>query len=273
MERIGYCRLCGLKKTLTHDHVPPKSCFNSGLIKTTRLSDDNYFLLSQNGLKLQSVCRECNNDYLGGKFDLDFSVFVKDIAKYYYHNKFAKLKLMRFAFKANSRNIARSIIGHLLAANFTKENIVEPLPEKHSDFVDNLYKCFWIGDDEYFNKIRIYFWIHQYRTIEINPFFTFALLGSEDSTIFGALLKFFPLGIYVVEKEKIDKYLKVDLSEIIVSTDNIIVDYNNVQESNFPLSEINKDNNKWLVAFVDSGKNIKGIKSEFYNKTHIIKPF
>ena len=72
---IGKCHICGNEKELSWEHIPPKSSGNKLTIKyytsEELLADDvlsgaadissKRYHLSQGGLKMQTICEDCNN--------------------------------------------------------------------------------------------------------------------------------------------------------------------------------------------------------------------
>ena len=85
-EEIGICKICGEKKKLTFEHIPPKVAFN----KTTKyysFTQDEYYknknLLKfkpkgkvlQGGLGFYCLCKDCNS-FLGKNYVRPFSDFV-----------------------------------------------------------------------------------------------------------------------------------------------------------------------------------------------------
>lgn len=71
VETVGICRVCGLEKPLTREHVPPRAALN----------DDYYYLATfdqmleagpeplkegpryQGGIYFEALCKDCNNNY------------------------------------------------------------------------------------------------------------------------------------------------------------------------------------------------------------------
>lgn len=85
-EVIGFCKLCGEKKKLTFEHIPPRVAFN----KTTKyysIPSDEYYssknLLKlkpkgnviQGGVGLHCLCKDCNS-FLGQNYVRPYSDFV-----------------------------------------------------------------------------------------------------------------------------------------------------------------------------------------------------
>jgi len=59
----GRCRLCGTHGPLSAEHIPPQSAGNTGPKQTMQIADvllGRPFSEYQNGLRVASLCRECN---------------------------------------------------------------------------------------------------------------------------------------------------------------------------------------------------------------------
>lgn len=116
MPKTGKCAICGQRKQLSYDHIPPKCCGNNGesyyisftpeyLGNGVRMAKRKH---SQNGIKFQTICSECNNG-LGGKYDENlgaFRQFVIDAINGRKHEK---------GFDLN--NVIKAVVGHLLSAS------------------------------------------------------------------------------------------------------------------------------------------------------------
>ena len=85
-ENIGICKLCGEKKKLTFEHIPPRVAYN----KTTTyysIPQDEYYSsknllkfkpkgkILQGGVGLYCLCKECNS-FLGQNYVRPYSDFV-----------------------------------------------------------------------------------------------------------------------------------------------------------------------------------------------------
>src|SRR5690349_12506408 len=62
----GYCRLCGDRKVLTQEHIPPKAAFNherrvfETMQDALRLSGQKHSIF-QGGIQKTTLCESCNN--------------------------------------------------------------------------------------------------------------------------------------------------------------------------------------------------------------------
>ena len=113
---IDICNICSERKKLSRDHVPPKTCYNSGKFEYTSIfpeieKNKENVQKVQNGIKFRTICEQCNNERLGlfdkslkDFYDYIFSIVISDIVvpeKVYYTGDINK--------------ICRSIFGHVLS--------------------------------------------------------------------------------------------------------------------------------------------------------------
>src|SRR5665647_2533871 len=86
-KKIGICRLCGERKELTFEHIPPKSSFNrntgyhiSPVINVLESEDpfntNSKGLQKQGGIGNHSLCSECNS-FLGINYVDAYNDWVK----------------------------------------------------------------------------------------------------------------------------------------------------------------------------------------------------
>lgn len=114
---VGKCAICGEKKQLSYDHIPPKCCGNSSdsyyisftpeyLGEGMRMTKHKH---SQNGIKFLTICNDCNNN-LGAKYDKylgDFRQYVIEATKGNDNPKYS----------FDITKVVKGLIGHLLAAS------------------------------------------------------------------------------------------------------------------------------------------------------------
>jgi len=70
-DKNHFCNICKSKTLLTWDHVPPQGGIDitpveqeTILERLTASKDDRQYLISQNGVKYRTICKDCN-DRLG----------------------------------------------------------------------------------------------------------------------------------------------------------------------------------------------------------------
>jgi hypothetical protein len=114
--RVGFCRICGSNCELTYDHVPPQSCFNNTRIVLHSFPGYEYNQFYNSGLKIRSICSNCNNNILGGNFDQELASFVKRINYNIFSKKYGIIRHKNNSYTIKSRMVLKSILGHILAA-------------------------------------------------------------------------------------------------------------------------------------------------------------
>lgn len=142
-SKSDICNICEKKSDLTWDHVPPKNCFNDNKTEYNSLFGDlikedeklsKQFLIAQNGIKFRSICKECNNSLLGAIYDIE----LKELVDILNLMMISNVKLPNeTVINVNVNRIARSIIGHLLAAkkDYDSKTLIDKRLRKF--FLDN----------------------------------------------------------------------------------------------------------------------------------------
>lgn len=89
-KHLGECAICGKTRTLTFEHIPPKSAFNNQPVKQYNVFnsfgtsnkpwdfDGLKYINAQKGKGFYSLCRECNNN-TGAWYGKDYCEFVQKI--------------------------------------------------------------------------------------------------------------------------------------------------------------------------------------------------
>lgn len=154
---VGECKICGLIKELTKEHIPPKSAMNSGKIKlinpdeTVKLltgnkppweKDDLKYSISQNGLIKNTLCKKCNNftgrNYVD--FYKNFVLSVNDIIQEYKITTGLKVAIEYDKF--NHLRVFKQIITMFASLS----NITTRYP-KTRDFILDVYQTEFPSDD------------------------------------------------------------------------------------------------------------------------------
>ena len=116
---IDFCNICGEKRKLTEDHVPPKFWHNSSQKRYSIAFSTgdppqakNLFPWKANhGITYKSICQECNS-WLGSEADKEMKVVCDAVHKQLHSKIF--LRYASVEIKVN--RVARSVVGHMLAA-------------------------------------------------------------------------------------------------------------------------------------------------------------
>ena len=163
-NHIDYCNICGEKKELTWDHVPPQSSlFQPDMLANTLFStlpsEKEYMRHYQSGIKYRSICAKCNNMVLGNN-DSEYKRFIKSV-----HNQLLeKLEISQgviqsidtIIVKTKINRLLRSICGHLLAMKDTYDNQV---------LSDVYMRNYVLNEQLIFDKEYFYVWIYPYATV------------------------------------------------------------------------------------------------------------
>jgi hypothetical protein len=157
-NNIDICNICGEKKQMTWDHVPPKATGNNGAIVTNVLTrglpeSNKYQKKYQNGIRFKSLCQECNNSLIG-KYDMDYKKFTEDIKNILSTD----LILPQYiSAKVKINRVCRAICGHFLAAkNFYDDQTTVDKKLREYIFNPNLSGK---------NITKLYYWVYPYDEI------------------------------------------------------------------------------------------------------------
>ena len=212
----GFCRICGKYAPLTDDHVPPKSCGNRR--RTIFEIGNEKKLIMQNGFHCKTICAECNNNLLGGDLDKVFKKLYERVKAF----KRSGLHLpgIPLEIDVDIKKLFRSIIAHFFAVSVYNRDlsIKEVLStEITEDYISHNCRQFVLGDEPLPGNVDIYYWYYPYSNIMINPFFLYTLhaFTEQKRDIYGAMIKFFPIAIFILDKKSSTAYpqgRKVDFS-------------------------------------------------------------
>ncbi|WP_228894785.1 hypothetical protein [Pseudoduganella aquatica] len=207
----GYCVLCGHFGELTRDHVPPKGCAEISNSVLTRLiaetdsgKSEGQSLRIQGGLKFKSICGDCNNGRLGTKYDPELKAFVDSMrAGLTIAAKNVALHRVVHA-KADLHAVARSVIGHLLAAHAVTETEAWRADIGASE---SLRQYFLDPALQFPAEWRLYCWPYFSRRqiiLRHAAWMDVSLDRPSDKTIYGHVLKFLPFGFWLVRDQPSD---------------------------------------------------------------------
>lgn len=91
-QTLGICHICKQNRVLTEEHIPPKSTFNNGTVKTYRfidlISSNGYpwevdgikYKLQQGGARYYTLCEQCNN-LCGVRYVPEYKKIVQGISQ------------------------------------------------------------------------------------------------------------------------------------------------------------------------------------------------
>lgn len=207
----GFCAICGQFGELTRDHVPPQGCVyitNAVLSRLTMDSQstgkqrDSIFI--QGGLKFQTLCGTCNNDRLGLHYDPELKHFV-DQMRTGMQAVARNVVLPRIVrVKADLHLVARSVVGHILAAHSVEDT------QKWRDDIgasESLRQYFLHSEREFPSEWRLYCWPYLSRKQVIlrhAGWMDISLPNAGDKTVYGHILKFLPFGFWLVHNQPME---------------------------------------------------------------------
>lgn len=198
--RQGFCSICRVYGKLTREHVPPAGCGNVSNVVLRSLSnvgstDNRHSVISQGGLAFGSTCHKCNNDRLGSNYDPELVKLHKEMKELSMAiiNKAFILPAQK-TFFVKPQKIARSVVGHLIAAN-SMSTVAEH--SEHTPVYSQLVEYFLDEAAPLPNNFEIYYWFYPSRDIRILKSFGRTFKWGT-SPVIGDALKFFPLAFWVV---------------------------------------------------------------------------
>lgn len=197
----GFCVICGEHAKLTRDHVPPEGCNNNVdvvlqvLHQETGPSKQSRKTFSQGGTHFRTLCERCNSYRLGSKYDPELIQLSNEVTNIALAVKERKLVLpQHISAFVRPQKVARSVIGHILAATAIEETKNGPLS---APFPNALRQYFLNENEPLPATVDIYFWIYPSRrqvVVKNSGKFSFGRKG----VLLGHILKFLPLGFWVL---------------------------------------------------------------------------
>jgi hypothetical protein len=200
----GRCRICGEIGPLTRDHVPPRCVTPPSELEVRYLleasgGDRERTRSAFQSVEYRSLCGSCNGARLGALYDPALAEFCSSLSAWVRSGHELGLELPSIAhFVARPGAIARSIVGHLLAA--------EPKDRKNLDLNQAekpaAMRRYFLGEaDEPPGGLELYFWPYPLRTqVTILGTGVVRLAGQGVGPIVGDFLKFFPLAWWLTWK-------------------------------------------------------------------------
>jgi len=188
--KIGRCNICGAVGSLTEDHSPPKSCHRPKAVQVRHIVDlldaecsptERPSRILQNGLKFKTLCHQCNNDYLGLRYDPALASFTNTVSNFLS----SSMTLPEVAnIRGNPQWIMRSIFGHVAA-----QGVDRYLKGKETEqLVD------WFKDDTapLPEGIRFYYWPFPHQDCIVFRDAAYLHISRSEVCVIW-LMKFFPV--------------------------------------------------------------------------------
>ncbi len=195
-EKIGPCNICKKKSKLTWDHVPPQGGIELKPVEIENVLNrmvadekDRAYTISQNGVRFRTICADCNNSWLGTKYDPrlnDFSLTIGKLVQ-------GKIPLPPVIHvQAWPVAIMRAILGHLLAAKTNIDSVTS----------DNKIRDFFFDEELPIpESINIFYWIYPYSSIVLLRDFAMpAVRGRFDESGVFNVIKYFPIAYLITDR-------------------------------------------------------------------------
>lgn len=190
---IDFCNICGKKRKLTEDHVPPKFWHNSSQKRYSIAfstadppqAKSPFPWKANHGITYKSICQECNS-WLGSEADKEMKVMCDAVHKQLHREIF--LCYENVEVKVN--RVARSVIGHMLAAkNFYDAECT----------IDNALRAYVLNktalppEDMY-----LYYYPYEYESIVVARDFISGAAGLESAML--SMISSYPLAFLLSNK-------------------------------------------------------------------------
>lgn len=202
-SKEGYCNICGKYGKLTFDHVPPKGCAgiqnrNVALLtaaldcqKLTQYNSRQF----QDGLKFKSLCEVCNNKILGIEYDPYLNEFAAKVSNYtnlVIKHGISLPKSIDIDIKL--QRVARSVVGHLLAAQVRKDMST---PIRSAPYIDAIRQYFLNPAASIPKELEIYYWLYP-SDIQVIILGSGLMSINRKEPIIGEFIKFYPIAFWVI---------------------------------------------------------------------------
>lgn len=155
-DTVDRCNICGRKRSLTFDHVPPKATLlKPNVYTSTALSPiptpDRYMKRYQSGIKYRSICQECNNVILGVN-DKELAKFTDSVAKELLTPGISDTIVIT----TKLNRVVRAICGHFVAMKMDFERNNHP---------DKQIREILFRSDKKLERLKLYCWFYPYTTV------------------------------------------------------------------------------------------------------------
>jgi hypothetical protein len=203
MSAKGRCVICNSIGTLTFDHVPPQGVGPAQYIELSRLlplvpeHPEKQSRRSYGNPQFPTICRICNGDRLGSQYDPHLIRFAQKFRTWV--NASFKLGIALssdFTIELQPHRVARSVVGHLLAAEERRDRTAAL---NNSEVSQSLRSYFLDTEAAFPMGAQIFVWPYPSESIVISRWFGLANPWRHGAII-GHVLKFFPLAFWLVTK-------------------------------------------------------------------------
>ena len=193
-EKIGECTICRQTRQLTWDHIPPRVAGNvnpvvlvSALTAITGQAQEVRSLISQDGYKIRSICKVCN-ETIGREYDPTIGALCSSITRYLE----SPLNLPSEAtFDTVPSRLLRGFLAHMLSAKLspTAGVLDQHIREYLSDHTRSLNPD-W----------HLYYWVYPHASISIlRDFSTMLPTRTAREVAYCKVMKFPPLAMLLTD--------------------------------------------------------------------------
>jgi hypothetical protein len=140
-------------------------------------------------------------------------------------------------FMVDTKSLVRCLLGHLIAMSvYDKEFSVQEILKKNLDAESKLmkkYREFVLGETDELDNTECFYWYYPYNEIKLFPFFSKANVINKPSTIYGTLIKFFPIALYLIDT-KISTHSFKQIPLLNFSINRISLNFKDILPNDFP---------------------------------------
>jgi hypothetical protein len=199
----GRCIICDTVGRLTRDHVPPRSVAPPKELELRRLAmavepgnKPDQFRVGFQAPTFPSLCRVCNTDRLGGQYDPTLAKLAADVRTWVAATTDLGIWVPGdIRVETQPFRLARSVVGHLLAAEERKDPARRP---PRGTLTDALRAFFLDDAAPWPEDHHVYMWLYPARKqVIVRGFGISRVLGSRYDPIVGDVLKFFPVAFWI----------------------------------------------------------------------------
>lgn len=247
------CNACLSTAKLTGDHVQPRGCVKpvDSELRTVAGSFHPKAkpLLSQTGLKVETLCGPCNNGLLGTRYDpalIELTQAVRPLVG----TQIALPDMM--VVRAKPLAVAKAVVGHVLAGYVPEPDAVLP----PAPLTDSLRRFFLDPVAPLPNDLEIYFWA--YDSPEILVAFGCALVNFRTHvTRVGALWKGAPLAFWIGRRVR----AALEGAEPLLTSENLTLDTERDVRlrRDVPVGWPDKTPGDWEALLFDDGATIQAV--------------
>ena len=205
--KTGVCNICQIPCDLHWDHVPPQGGVDvtpleqyTILERLAGRSSNPNRILTQNGVKYRTLCKDCNSKLLGGQYDKTLNDFARAVGHFL---ETTRPLPQTVTFTTKPARLLRSLLGHLLAAKAEVEH-TKP-DEAMRRFVLNPRAALPL-------ELNVFYWIYPYPEVHVLRDVVMPSRYASLATpgIF-SMLKYFPVAYLVTNLKEYESLHSLSL--------------------------------------------------------------